>query len=99
MAMASIWEGSPPCSTNALAKAPRSPALYHEKQSGVLGIQDVGHVAMPAPGAGLIDSNADYGAPVTQSVRLLDVMDQYSPQTGIVFVEQIGHGIDGHLSA
>jgi hypothetical protein len=41
----------------------------------------------------------DYGAPGTQSVRLLDVMDQYSPQTGIVFVEQIGHGIDGHLSA
>jgi hypothetical protein len=42
---------------------------------------------MPAPGAGLIDSNAHDGAPVTQSVCLLDVMDQYSPQTGIVFVE------------
>jgi len=102
MAIASIWEGSPPCSSSAVAKALSglcAASLDHEEQTRVLGIQYIGHVAVPASGTGLIDGNPPQGAPVALSVCLLHIVHQHSPQTGIVLIEQIGHRIDGHLRA
>src|SRR6516165_12073517 len=77
----------------------RTAALYHEQQAGVLGVQHSGHVAVSAPSTGLINGNPPHGTPVTLCVCLLDVVHQHSPQAGIVFIQQIGHGIDGHLGA
>ena len=54
---------------------------------------------VPPPGAGLIDGDPSDRAPIALCMCLLNVMHQHPPQTSIVLIEQIGHGIDGHLSA
>jgi hypothetical protein len=51
---------------------------------------------VPAPGAGLINGNLADGAPVALCMRLSNIVVQHPPQTSIVLLEQIGHGIDGH---
>src|SRR5215468_3882498 len=54
----------------------------HEQQPPVA-IQHVSYVTVPPAGAGLVNSDAAHLAPVAPCLGLLDVMDQYSPQTRI----------------
>src|SRR6516164_10407665 len=102
MAIASIWEGSPPCSPSALAKAPRASALRPSTMRSKLEFsapKHIGHIAVSTPGAGLINGNLPHGAPVLLCMCWFNVVHQHPPQTGIVLIEQTSHGIDGHLSA
>jgi hypothetical protein len=55
----------------------------HQQQPRTVAIQHVGHVTVPPPGAGLIDGDSAYRAPVAPCLDLLNVVDQHPPQTSI----------------
>ena len=59
--------------------------------------QHVGRLTVHPPGAGLIDGDSAYRAPVAPCLDLLNVVDQHPPQTSIGLLQLIGYPIDGHL--
>src|SRR4029077_1750916 len=77
----------------------RTTPFDHEQQPRPVTIQHGGYVTVPPAGTGFINGDATHLAPVAPCLGLLDVMDQYSPQTSISLAQQIGHPIDGHLGA
>src|SRR5258708_10970022 len=68
-----------------------APSLDHEEQTRVLGIQYIGHVAVPASGTGLIDGNPPQGAPAALTVFLLPIVHHHSPHPAILLINQIVH--------
>jgi hypothetical protein len=74
-------------------------SFNHQQQPCTVAIQHVGYVTVPPSGAGLIDGDPPYSLPIAPCLGLLDIMDQHSPQTSVVLLQQIGNAIDGHLGA